>query len=168
MLDTLELQTQTQCRVFKTLSSSLPCLHLLQNLRLYRVCAHFDLMMLQVRDFGVQDMLSIGRSLKAWPLPLLHDLKSKTDRGSNISIGDISFRMCWQALGLPPEAVGWDNKRILDFFRIQQQKVVAFAGGMHARLGDGSVVLSMNELAFVMIADEVLGGWSLLKQWKQG
>jgi hypothetical protein len=38
---------------------------------------------------------------------------------------------------------------------------------MHARLGAASGVSWLDEQALVMIADEVLGGWGLLKEWRQ-
>jgi hypothetical protein len=50
---------------------------------------------------------------------------------------------------------------------VQQQKVAAFASGMHWRLGAASGVSWLDEQALVMIADEVLGGWGLLKEWRQ-
>ena len=43
----------------------------------------------------------------------------------------------------------------------------AFAGGLHARLGAVSQVSSLNDVALVLITDEVLGGWSLLKLWQR-
>jgi hypothetical protein len=52
----------------------------------------------------------------------------------------------------------------LDYFRVQQQKLAAFASGMHSRLGAASGVSWLDEQALVMIADEVLGGWGLLKE----
>ena len=48
----------------------------------------------------------------------------------------------------------------LDYFRVQQQKVAAFASGMHSRLGAASGVSWLDEQALMMIADEVLGGWA--------
>jgi len=53
----------------------------------------------------------------------------------------------------------------LDYLRVQQQKVAAFASGMHARLGAASGVSWLDEQALVMIANEVLGGWGLLEEW---
>ena len=50
---------------------------------------------------------------------------------------------------------------------MQQHKVVAFASGMHARLGAASGVSRLDEQTLVMIVEEVLGGWALLKQWRQ-
>ena len=38
---------------------------------------------------------------------------------------------------------------------------------MHARLGAASGVSWLDEQPLVMIADEVLGGWGLLKEWRQ-
>ena len=61
----------------------------------------------------------------------------------------------------------WSNTTTLEFFRAQQHKVAAFASGTHARLGAASRVLVLDEQTLVMIADEVLGGWSLLREWRQ-
>ena len=45
--------------------------------------------------------------------------------------------------------------------------MAAFASGLHARLGAASRVSWLNHAALVLIADEVLGGWSLLKLWQR-
>jgi len=45
--------------------------------------------------------------------------------------------------------------------------MVAFARGLHVRLGAVSWVSSLNDVALVLIANEVLGGWSLLKMWQR-
>ncbi len=74
---------------------------------------------------------------------------------------------CWQALGLPAAAADWSNATTLEFFRVQQLKVAAFASGMHARLGAASGVSGLDEQTLVMIADEVLGGWGLRREWRQ-
>jgi len=39
--------------------------------------------------------------------------------------------------------------------------------GMHVRLGATSGVSWLDEQVLDMIADEVLGGWGLLKEWRQ-
>ena len=106
-----------------------------------------------------RDVLAIGRALKAWPLPLL--------RVVDVNLNDENLRLstCWRALGLPAAAAGWTNKMTLDYLRLQQQKVAAFASGMHARLGAASGVSWLDEQALVMIANEVLGGWGLLEEW---
>ena len=57
------------------------------------------------------------------------------------------------------------HTQTLDFFRGEQSKVVAFAGGLHVRLGAVSCVSWLNDQTLVMIADEVLGQWSLVKEW---
>ena len=49
---------------------------------------------------------------------------------------------------------------------MQQHKMVAFAGGVHARLGTASRISSLNDATLMLIADEVLEGWSLLKLWR--
>ena len=136
-------------RAFTALSRSLPCLQQLQVLRL----GASGVVALQAGD-----VLAIGRALKAWPLPLLHDVE-----------GLLRLSTCWRALGLPGAAADedWTNATTLDYFRVQQQKVAAFASGMHWRLGAASGVSWLDEQALVMIADEVLGGWGLLKEWRQ-
>ncbi len=103
-------------------------------------------------------MLAIGRALKAWPLPLLHDIE-----------GLLCLSTCWRALGLQGAAADedWTNVMTLDYFSVQQQKVAAFASGMHWLLGVSSGVSWLDEQALVMIADEVLGWWGLLKEWQQ-
>ena len=136
-------------RAFTALSRSLPCLQQLQVL---------DLGAYEVVALQAGDVLAIGSALKAWPLPLLHDVK-----------GLLRLSTCWRALGLPGAAADedWTNATTLDYFRVQQQKVAAFASGMHWRLGAASGVSWLDEQALVMIADEVLGGWGLLKEWRQ-
>ena len=76
---------------------------------------------------------------------------------------------CWQALGLPAASADedWTNAMTLDYFRMQQQKVVAFASGMHSRLGAAWGVNKLDDQALEMIVDEVLGGLGLLKDWRQ-
>jgi len=130
------------CRAFTKLACSLPALRLLESLELHGL------------DEG--DALAIARSLKAWPLPYLVQRNYRME-----------FNICWQALGLPPAAAGWDDNAVLQYWCVQQHKVVAFASGLHVRLGAASRVSSLNDVALVLIADEVLGGWSLLKMWQR-
>jgi len=137
---------QQDGRAFKTLACALPALHLLQHLHL--------------RGLGVDDVVAIGRSLKAWTLPFL-DL-GISDWGAT-AFQRMCLKSCLQALGMTPEAAGWENTAILQHWRVQQHKVAAFASGLHAQLGAASQVSSLNDVALVLIADEVLGGWSLLK-----
>ena len=147
-------------RVFKTLSRSLPCLHQLDNMRLvvYREHENGNGSFASPRT---EDVLAIGRALRAWPLPLFNTVKDDhTNHGFRLGT-------CWRALGLPAAAAGWSNTTTLEFFRAQQHKVAAFASGTHARLGAASRVLVLDEQTLVMIADEVLGGWSLRKEWRQ-
>jgi hypothetical protein len=174
-------------RAFTALSRWLPCLQQLQvlGLRASDVDDNGD-------DFNValraRDVLAIGRALKAWPLPLLHvvDFYDGAPRvrclcaAADCCYDDNELReehadaeekmrlsTCWRALGLPAAAADWTNTMTLDYFRVQQQKVAAFASGMHARLGAASGVSWLDEQALVMIANEVLGGWGLLKEWRQ-
>ena len=65
----------------------------------------------------------------------------------------------YTALGLPAAAADWSNATTLEFFRVQQHKVVAFASGMHVRLGAASRVSRLDEQTLVMIVEEVLGGY---------
>ena len=72
----------------------------------------------------------------------------------------------WRGLGLPAEAAEWRDIEIVEHFRGQQSKVAAFASRLHSRLGAGSMVSQLDEQALVLIADEVLGGWSLMREWR--
>lgn len=92
------------------------------------------------------DILSIGRSLKAWPLPLL---KSKNWR--------IGFKRWWKTLSLPSEGATWDDSTIIRYWHVQHQKFGAFATGLHTRLGAVSPVSTLNDMLLLQIADEVLG-----------
>ena len=117
-------------------------------------------------------MLAIGRALEAWPLPLFHDVEPhdvEVDNGDDDSEERICLSTCGRALGLPAEAADedWTNAMTLDYFRVQQQKVAALASGMQSRLVAASGVKWLDEQALVVIADEVLGGWGLLKEWRQ-
>jgi|LauGreDrversion4_2_1035121.scaffolds.fasta_scaffold627368_1 hypothetical protein len=56
---------------------------------------------------------------------------------------------------------------MLEYCRVPRQKVAAFPSGMHERLGAASGVSWLGEQALVMIADEVLGEWGMLKEWRQ-
>ena len=123
-----------------------------------------------------RDVLAIGRALKAWPLPLLrvvevfvYDHEELSEEEHADAEKSLRLSTCWRALGLPAAAADedWTNATTLDYFRVQQQKVAAFASGMHWRLGAASGVSWLDEQALVMIADEVLGGWGLLKEWRQ-
>jgi hypothetical protein len=67
----------------------------------------------QRRRKRIEDVLAIGRALRAWPLPLLHDVQDDdAQRGIRLST-------CWQALGLPAEAAGWSNATTLEFFHVR-------------------------------------------------
>ena len=78
------------------------------------------------------------------------------------------FNLASSQMGLPEEAALWDNMKIVQVFRSQQEKVLAFAGGLHQRLGKGSAASWLNDQELVLIADEVLEGWSLLNEWRAG
>jgi hypothetical protein len=44
--------------------------------------------------------------------------------------------------------------------------MVTFASALHFRLGAASPALALNDPVLVLIADEILGGWSLVKEWQ--
>ena len=96
-------------------------------------------------------MLAIACSLRAWPSPLLHDLKTEHDDQME------QFSTCWHVLLLPAAAVDWDNNSLLEHFQAQQQKLVAFANGLHMQLGAVSGVLGLNKQVLIMIANALLG-----------
>jgi hypothetical protein len=75
-------------RAFTALSRSLPCLQQLQVL---------DLGASGFVALQAGDVLAIGLALKAWPLPLLHDVE-----------GLLRLSTCWQAMGLPGAAADED------------------------------------------------------------
>jgi len=157
-------------RAFQALSRSLPCLRQLDALSLG--CWITD----QTSDAAgirwkrrvaprAEEVLALGRALRAWPLPLLLDVQD--DYEFDAAQRGIRLSTCWQALGLPTAAADWSNATTLEFFRMQQHKVAAFASGMHARLGAASGVSRLDEQTLVMIADEVLGGLGLLQEWRK-
>ena len=111
--------------------------------------------------------LQIGRCLRAWPPPDLSQ-GSYFDVGDNTVCKYHSFlRGHWRALGLPAEAAEWRDNEIVEHFRVQQSKVTAFASGLHRRLGAGSMVSQLDEQLLVLVADKVLGGWSLKREWRE-
>ena len=138
-------------RAFTALSRSLPCLKQLQVLRLRASDVDDDGQESHVA-LQARDVLAIGRALKAWPLPLLHvvDFYDFYDEYDDDELSDeeehadaeekMRLSTCWQALGLPAAAADWTNAMTLDYLRMQQQNVAAFASGMHARLGAASGV----------------------------
>ena len=95
------------------------------------------------------DILVIGGALKAWPLPSLAILE--------FCVGRREVALYAPSLGLPAVAAAWSNAATLDFLRVQQHKVVAFASGLHGRLGAASGVSMLNDQMLTMIANEVLG-----------
>lgn len=108
-----------------------------------------------------QTILAIGRSLRAWPLANITYLDPK-----------ISLYSCWSELGLPlafeiPETLSWGNNEIMEFLRIQQQKVFAFASGQHPRIGSNSIVYRLNVLTVGMIVDYILGSLTLSSEFRQ-
>jgi hypothetical protein len=146
------------CHTFMSLSRSLPCLQQLQDLRLGGYTLDVDNAFGSgwPGDEGINgnaltllegDVLAIGRSLKAWPLPLLRhfELDFDVEYEDDNQVAHSLFSTCWQALGLPEAAADWTDAMILDFFSVQHHKVAAFASGMHTRLGAASNVLLLND-----------------------
>jgi len=134
--------------VLQKLAPLLPKLRLLEDLSLNRFSPGSQYLMAELQPVERKEMLALGRALKAWPPPLLH-----FSRGS-----DILFWRGWQALGLPEEAAAsqWDDETVLEHWRVQQHKVIAFASGHHARLGSASNVMLLHDL-FALIAGEAPG-----------
>jgi len=130
-----------------TLACALPALRLLQGL--------------QINELDEDDVITIGRSLKAWPMPLV--VLYPFSIGQFVSIGQI----CCEALGLPAKAARWDNMVVLQHWRVQQHKMMAFVSGLHVRLGAASPISSLTDFAIVFITNEVLGGWTLRNLWQQ-
>jgi hypothetical protein len=119
-----------------------------------------------------QDVLAIGRSLRAWPLPkLIVNRYPLTNEHASPweEMFNWNFRDYQQKLTLPPEAVQWEDATILEYWQIQQHKVMAFACGLHNRLGAVSQVpvSSIDESMLMHITNELLGGWSLMQQWQR-
>jgi hypothetical protein len=79
------------CCAFTALSRSLPCLQQLQVLRLGSWIKDED-WSIDSEALWARDVLAIGRALKAWPLPLLHDVYDHAGKGLCLS-------WIWQALG---------------------------------------------------------------------
>jgi len=140
--------------VLQKLAPLLPKLRLLEDLSLNRCSLRNKYLCAELQPVEGNEMLALGRSLKAWPPPLLH-----FSRGSNIW-----FWRGWQALGLPEEAAAsqWDDETVLEHWRVlehwcmQQHKVIAFASGFHVRLGSASNVMLLHDL-FPLIAGEAPG-----------
>ena len=158
------------CHTFMSLSRSLPCLQQLQDLRLggYKLDVDNAFGSGWPGDEGINgnaltllegDVLAIGRSLKAWPLPLLRhfELDFDVEYEDDNQVENSLFSTCWRALGLPEAAADWTDAMILDFFSVQHHKVAAFASGMHTRLGAASDVLLLNDQMLIIIVNEVLG-----------
>lgn len=116
----------------------------------------------------MKHVLALGRAVKAWPPPLLY-LKEYKDNvdilDNNDDVGEhIPLCRQWRALGLPAAAQDWSTADILDFFRLQQEKIVAFTSGKNSRLGQRSYVCGIDDFVLCLIADHVLGSWTLYRE----
>ena len=99
------------------------------------------------------------RSFKAWPLPNLKSFNMDQKYYSR-------FDDVLEKLGLPAQSCSHTGQ-LLDAFRTDQAKVLAFVSGVHTRLGAGSPVALLSEQELIIIADRVLGGWTLRAEWLQ-
>jgi len=66
-----------------------------------------------------------------------------------------------------PETVQWEDATTLQYWQIQQHRVMAFACGLHKRLGEVSQVSSIDESMLMHITNELLGARSLKQQWQR-
>jgi hypothetical protein len=117
-----------------------------------------------------QDVLAIGRSLRSWPLPKLIVHRYPLTNEHALPWEEMfnwNLRDYQQKLTLPPEAVQWKDATILEYWQMQQHKVMAFACGLHKRLGEVSQVSSIDDSMLLHITNELLGCQSLRKQWQR-
>jgi hypothetical protein len=154
-LTALRCLTVDECgdgsNAYKTLARCLPSMRLLESLSLGTETE--------------EDGLAIARCLRAWPPPhLRRPIYEFSVDGRTV---EPRLQRHWRVLGLPAEADEWDDIEIVEHFREQQSKVVAFASGLHGRLGARSMVSQLDEQLLVLVADEVLGGWSLMREWQE-
>jgi len=117
---------------FKTLAGAFPSLRQLEYVELSEPTQN--------------DILSIGRSLKAWPLPCL--------KSTNWRLG---FKNWWSTLSLPSEGERWDDSTIMQYWQVQQHKFFVFTTGLNTRLGSMSPVSTLDDMLLLKIADELLG-----------
>jgi hypothetical protein len=126
-------------------------------------------------ELSDEELAALGRSLRAWPPPSLEDFSTcNRDSGqsqfaplASTEVMAGSLYRCADELALPTTAEGWSNRTILDFFRTQQGKILAFASGLHGRLGAESSVALLDEQAVLLVADALMGGWRLQLQWQR-
>ena len=108
---------------------------------------------LPTKDHGRTLARAVGLALKAWPLPRLNRLEG------------IDLSLHWDALEFisPPESpewveASWESIDFARHFAVQQEKMLAFACGLHVRLGAASFGVSpLYDQVLVMIADDLLG-----------
>jgi len=89
-------------------------------------------------------VLARGRLFKAWPLPLLHTLHMH-----------LGFRKHWKILALQKEAAQWHDYIIVQRWKAQPDKVLAFACGLHQRLGQTSWISVLNHVSIQTIANQI-------------
>ena len=112
-------------------------------------------------------LLQVLRSFKAWPLPKLESFSMchcQSQAGYGYRLGFQSQLL--EKLGLPESSCS-NMGQLLDEMRTDQAKVLAFVSGVHMRLGAGSPVALLSEQELMIIADKVLGAWTLRTEWQQ-
>ena len=115
-----------------------------------------------------QEKMAIGCSLRAWPLPkLIFNIYTNTPAAPWEERFNWNLRDYQQELTLPPEAVQWEDATIMQYWQMQQNKVMAFACGLHKRLGEVSQVSSIDDSMLMHITNELLGCQSLKQQWQR-
>ena len=90
------------------------------------------------------DIEHMGNLLRAWPLPHVDTTHWRFD-----------FSKQWHLFDLPREAVRWNDHKIVRYWILQQQNVLAFLCGQHKRLGLTSVVAILNPVTIFLIVDEI-------------
>jgi len=141
-------------RAFQTLARALPVFRGLEKMHL---TMRWD-----------QEKMVIGRSLQAWPLPkLIFNIYTNAPGALWEETFNWNLRDYQQELTLLPEAVQWEDATTLQYWQMQQNKVMAFACGLYKRLGEVSQVSSIDESMLMHITNELLGCQSLKQQWQR-
>jgi len=130
------------------------CLPALCNLRKLSLIGRYERSLAQREN----DTLAIGLALRAWPMPLLDLMDTQVPHVRS----PFNFKLQWRMLGLPAEGAGWDDVQILEHWRAQKPKTLAFASATHHRLGQDSPFAHFPNMAMLMVTDE-LSGWQDLR-----
>lgn len=150
------------CLHFMMLAKVLPSLRRLSRLSLWRM----NYAVGGLTGLDDEDILEIGRNLRAWPLPLLSDFEKPENFGDQPYFRSVQLSTHWRVLDLPAAARCWENGAVLEYFRLQQCKVAAFAGGHHPRLGRHSKLRVLDENTLILVAEEAMGRASLRSRYQ--